>query len=129
LALLALLTLSACQHVEPMLVTRDALVLTDKTFIATQAIINSFKSQLSPAVWASWVQFEMRFATSFHAARMLYDDAEAAAEIAARNDGGTDAVSQANLAAAAQVVVSLVSQLAYWQGVVVQLSHPDGGAP
>lgn len=131
LALLSVaLALPSCAaHVEPMLVTRDAITATDKTFLATQIIMDGLKPQLTAQVWQSWVLFEMRFGTSFHAARVLYDDAEKAAEFAAQNDGGTDAIAQADLKAAQQVVDSFVAQLGYWQGVAAQLSHPDGGSP
>lgn len=119
----------ACQHVEPMLLTRDTIVAADKTFLATQVIMNGLKPQLSPATWNSWLLFELRFSTSFHAARVLYDDAEKALEVAAQADGGVDSIAQADLKAAQQVVDSFVAQLDYWRGVVAQLSHPDGGVP
>jgi len=119
-------SLQSCTHVEPLLVTKDTIVGADKTFLATRVVMKGLQPQLSPAMWQSWLLFEQRFATSFHAARVLYEDAEAAEELAVQADGGT---AQANLRAAEQIAGSLIAQLGYWEGVEAQLLHPDGGHP
>jgi len=112
---------------EPMAITRDTIQATDKAFLATQIVMDGLKPNLTQPTWESWTLFELRFATTFHAARVLYDDAEKAMEIASAADGGTDAIAEADLKAAQQVIASFTSQLGYWQGVAAQLSHPDGG--
>lgn len=116
----------ACTHIEPALVTRDTIVTADKAFVATADVMNTIKPQLTGAQWLRWTAFEDRFRTSFHAARILYDDAIAAQLIAMSTDAGTasSAEATANLKAAEVLIGSFVSQLAEFEELVHQLNTP-----
>lgn len=121
---------ASCSHIEPALVTRDTIVTADKAFVATAEVMDTIKPQLTAAQWLKWTAFEARFKTSFHAARILYDDAIAAQLVAMATDGGTAANAEAseNLKAAASLITSFISQLAEFEDLVHQLAAPAGGA-
>jgi hypothetical protein len=128
------LLLSSCQHVEPALVTRDAMVTAEEAFEAVLVVMDALDPKLTDAQRASWELFKQRFRTSYHAARVLYDDAVDEQIRILEMDGGSDAVaeSQANMKAAQQVLQTIMSQLGFWQSFIVDMgaqpsSKPTGG--
>lgn len=109
------LGLSSCAHSEPLLVTGDAIVATGKTFEATAQVMSTLKPQLSPDQLHSWQLFEMRFKTSFHAARQLYDAAASGGDVSTQQ-------------AAARIIADFAAELGTYEALILQLVHPDGGA-
>lgn len=114
------LLLGACAHVDPLVVTGQAIVTAGKSFEGTAAVMDSLyrTGTLTEDQYSAWRHFVARWHASFHATRMLYD---------AASSGGDESTSQL----AASILSSFIKELGKFEDLVAQVLHPtsaDGGA-
>lgn len=111
------LALTGCATTPPIVISARSLAALDITFVATHdAMEVAFDAHhITPAQYAAWKSFGLRYQASEGLAVKLYDAAAAA----------HDTSTQAQVSA---ILASFESELGTYAALALQVVHPDGGS-